>query len=219
MGPDERQKGGKGESGERGDDDAPGGWDDLAECRRVMQTSARPVVQFGSALVYTLRYFTVATILFLMAYAVSSRVRAYFDIILLSTFVVLYSTFVLTNAVVSIQLHRAECTTFLQRGNGTQMFLATVHVGIWATAAFLHVLFNGWRYRVDLRTLVSTVAVVGYVIVADPDALYHTNEYDDAGTLYVPRTHPLDPLYFPLSLGVCFALWGLSALYHACATP
>jgi len=177
------------------------------------------VASLAEFLLYLLRYFTLTTLTAMIIYAFSPLLRDNLDLVFVTTFVALYSTFVLTNAIIRVRLKHGACDGYSESAV-TQVLSATLHIGMWFVGIWLHTVrfaapssSSSFRYAMDLRTLKTVVATVLFVALSEPLRLYFPSAQEDPDTRYMTlRREHSDVLVFLASLAMCGLLWSISSL-------
>jgi len=185
-------------------------------------TPVSKATSFAEFVLYLLRYFTLTTLLAMIVYAYSSVMRANLDLVFVTTFVALYSTFVLTNAVIRVRLKQGACDNYLE-SMVTHVLSATLHIGMWFVGVWLHTVRfvpPGGRssslvfhYAMDLRTLKTLVAVALFVALSEPQRLYFPSADENPDTRYEAiRRQYSDVVMLLASLAMCLLLWAISTM-------
>lgn len=177
--------------------------------RSCLASSTDTKSQAVRLILHHLRYFTNITSVFVFVlYPMFYVVRRKVDIVFLATFVLISSTFLITNTRVYLALGTKECSREIH-GKVTQIMLGTVHVGLWASAVAIHLYHEG-SYLPDMRTVVSFVLLAVYSIISMSHELYfrETRSTDITDADHV--------VYFVTTLLFCFALGALVTMTRRC---
>lgn len=166
---------------------------------------------------YLLRYFTLTTLVAVVAFEWSPLLRRNVDLVFLTTFVVLYSTFVLTNAVLRVRIGHPACDTYLESAV-SRAAAAALHVGMWLVGVWTYTVRHRpatattfFSYAMDTRTLKSVVATVLFVAMSRSVDLYFPASDEEPDTRYRARRGEHSDVVMLLgSLAVCVLLWIMS---------